>query len=279
MGHAQRINLRAVGLTLIEVAALLGDMVVAHGTFEVALDSTGLAFVLAAIAALLIFMSGEMAGRALVRGERGVAAAAFATGLVVVVGVGVVRGLFGLGGGGGAQGGVAAQLDTAATDDLGTIVLAVIVSCFMLGVLALGTKASMERAEERADRLASEIAVMTHRVFDLAQERTFLVNDLAAARVALRTAVEDIVAQVIACSLPRAASIGAADVMVDTTDIGRILATTPGAGASALDGTAHGAAALPGGTAANAPRGDAAAAVGPAQALSRVDPEPVPQTV
>ncbi len=206
MGHAQRINLRAVGLTLIEVAALLGDMVVAHGTFEVALDSTGLAFVLAAIAALLIF-----------------------------------------------------------------------VSCVMPGVLALGTKASMERAEERADRLASEIAVMTHRVFDLAQERTFLVNDLAAARVALRTAVEDIVAQVIACSLPRAASIGAADVMVDTTDIGRILATTPGAGASALDGTAHGAAALPGGTAANAPRGDAAAAVGPDQALSRVDPEPVPQ--
>lgn len=274
MESSKRVNLRSVALIAVEAVALLGDAVLAHGTFEKALDSSSLALVLAALAAVLIFMAGEFAGRALFRGTRGVAGAAFVMGFVVVIGVGVVRGLFGLGGGGGAATGVAAQIDTTEADNMGNIVLALIVSTLMLGVLALGTWASRERAEERADRLASEIAVMKHRAFGLAQERTFLLNDLAAARVALRTAVEDIAAQVIACSLPQAINDAAADVIVDETPIGAILADAPGAGTTALERDE--APTCP--AALHAHAAPATAATEPAPAFSLVEAAPAPQS-
>lgn len=242
MSRIRNLNTSTIGHTLIELVCLVIDLVLAHGTFEVVLDDSQLAYAVAVLVAVVIYMAGHVAGQALFRGERAVAAVALGAGVLAIGGVGVVRALFGLGGGAGATSGVAEALGTSSANDSSDLVMAVIVTILMLGVLAIGSKVSSESAETRASRLAAQIAVMGQRAFDLGQERSFLARDLEAARGTLRATVEDIAAQVVAASLPQAADDEAADAMVDTIPVGRILTmpvAAPASSASSEPGSEH----------------------------------------
>lgn len=223
MFSIKQLNVRAIMSYAGEAALLLIDLVLAHGTFERVLDDSQLAFAVAALVAAVIFMAGHIAGNALFKGEHTTAGVALAAGAAAVIGVGVVRALFGLGGAGAASTGIAAAIGTDSSNQNSDLVMAVIVTILMAGVLAIGTWASRELVERRANHLASQVAITAHRAFDLSREEEFLANDLAAARDTLRTAIEDIAAHVLASSIAQAVDPDAADAMVDTLPMGHVL--------------------------------------------------------
>ncbi len=235
-----RADFASIAFTLAEVAALVIDAFLAHQSLVLAMGSYTTSAMLAALSAILIFMAGEFAGAAAFRRDRVVMIGAAAVGVGVVCGIGVVRARYGLGGQT-TTSGVAAALGQT-SDDTGTVLIAVIVSIFMLGVLCLGAKASYDRTASKADRLASEIVAMGHEAFALEHERDHLEAAYRAAVRALHAGVEDLVARAAIAAVPQATDADEAIDLIEQFPFGEALAGSARAGGSAFSVRAGGAA-------------------------------------